>query len=151
MKRNMGGILSLIVFAGITLAGLATGNPAVAQEAEAPPASAEPVLSTGETILGQPPAYLADADAHVTAVIVTLPPGAETGSHHHGVPLFGYMLDGELTVAYAGADTRVYRPGDALMEAIGTSHNGRNTGSEPVRILAVFIGAEGIPDTVASE
>lgn len=144
MRRKRGGALSLVIFAW-----LAIGNPAVSQEAQSP--SVAPVLSTGVTILGQPLAYPAAAAAHVTAVIVTLPAGAGTGWHHHDVPLFGYVLEGELTVAYAGAGTRVYRPGDALMEAIGTAHNGRNTGSGQVRILAVFMGAEGIPNTVASE
>ena len=28
------------------------------------------------------------------------------------------------------------------------AHNGRNTGEGPVKILAVFIGAEGVRDTV---
>ena len=83
----------------------------------------------------------------VTAVIVTLPPGAETGWHRHPVPLFGYMLEGELTVAYEGAGERVYRPGEALMEAIATPHNGQNRGDSDVRILAVFIGAEDRPNS----
>jgi quercetin dioxygenase-like cupin family protein len=115
-----------------------------------PPAPATPavapVLSASETILGQPFAY-PQAGAEVTAVIVTLPPGAATGWHRHPVPLFGSMLAGELTVAYEGAGTRTYRPGDALMEAIGTPHDGRNDGAADVRILAVFIGAEGIPNS----
>lgn len=37
------------------------------------------------------------------------------------------------------------------MEAIGTSHNGRNMTGAPVRILAVFVGAEDIPNTVAAK
>ena len=108
-----------------------------------------PVLSTGETILGQPLVYppAAAGAPHVTAVIVTLPPGAATGWHWHDVPLFGYLLEGELTVAYEGAGERVYRPGDALMEAIGTPHDGHKTGAADVRILAVFIGAEGIQNS----
>ena len=109
-------------------------------------ASVAPVLATGETILGQPIAY-PEASAHVTAVIVTLPPGVSTGLHRHPVPLFGYMLEGELTVTYEGAGERTYRPGDALMEAIDTPHDGRNTGTGDVRILAVFIGADGIPNS----
>jgi len=46
---------------------------------------------------------------------------------------------------------RVYRAGDAFMEAIRLSHNGRNTGAGPMRILAVFMGAEGIADTRLAE
>ena len=38
--------------------------------------------------------------------------------------------------------------GEALMEAIDVAHNGRNTGAGPARILAVFMGADGVPDTV---
>jgi quercetin dioxygenase-like cupin family protein len=117
-------------------------------------ASATPVLSASATILGQPIAY-PGGDPHVTAVIVTLPPGASTGLHRHDVPLFGYMLEGELTVAYHHPDDtvtrRTYLPGEALIEAIGTPHNGRNTGNGDVRILAVFIGAEGIPNSVTEE
>jgi hypothetical protein len=30
------------------------------------------------------------------------------------------------------------------------AHNGHNAGREPVKILAVFIGTEGVPDTVAA-
>jgi quercetin dioxygenase-like cupin family protein len=116
--------------------------------------TATPLLATGQTVLGQTIAY-PEAPPQVTAVIVTLPPGASTGLHRHEVPLFGYLLEGELTVAYHGPDgtvtERTYLPGEALMEAIGTPHDGRNTGPGDVRILAVFIGADGIPNTVGVE
>jgi quercetin dioxygenase-like cupin family protein len=106
------------------------------------------LLSTGKTVLGQSLAYPTGARAKVTAAIVSMQPGAETGWHRHDVPLFGYMLEGELTVDYGPKGTRVYRRGDALMEAIDVPHNGRNTGSGVARILAVFMGADGVPDTV---
>lgn len=123
-------------------------------ENPSPAPSAEPVLATGETILGQPIVW-PDGTPRVTAVVVTLPPGAETGWHRHPVPLFGWMLEGELTVSYEGPEfgttERTYRPGDALMEAVDTPHNGRNTGPGPVRILAVFMGAEGVPNSEKAE
>jgi quercetin dioxygenase-like cupin family protein len=116
--------------------------------------SAEAVLQTGETVLGQPIAW-PEGSPQVTAVIVTLPPGAETGWHAHPVPLFGWMLEGELTVAYQGAGAsetrRTYRPGDALIEAIDTPHNGRNDGAAPVRILAVFMGSQGVANSETAE
>lgn len=123
------------------LAGCATTAPT------APPEPAVvPVLATDQTVLGQAITY-PGADAKVTAVIVTLPPGAQTGWHRHRVPLFGYMLEGELTVAYKGAGERIYRPGDGFMEAITTPHNGRNKGDADVRILAVFVGARNLPNS----
>ncbi len=84
----------------------------------------------------------------VTAVIVEMQPGEETGWHAHDVPMFGYILEGEVTVNYGTHGTRVYRAGDAVMEAIDLAHDGRNTSEGVTRILAVFMGAEGVPNTV---
>ena len=105
------------------------------------------LLSTGQTILSQPIAYPTQSPAKIVSAIVTMLPGEETGWHQHDVPMFGYILEGEVTVTYAGNGTHVYRQGDALIEAIDIPHNGRNTGNGPARILAVFMGADGVPDT----
>lgn len=142
MKRTMLPVVLLIAISGCA---------ADSRQTAPNPASVDPVLATAETILGQPIVYPTGAGANVTAVIVTLPPGAETGWHQHDVPLFGYMLEGELAVDYQGAGQRIYRHGEALMEAIGSSHNGRNLTDAPIRILAVFIGADGVPNTVAAQ
>ncbi len=106
------------------------------------------LLDTGKTVLGQTFSYPTGAPAKVAAAIVTMLPGEETGWHKHDVPMFGYILDGEVTVDYGPAGTRVYRKGEALIEAIDWEHNGRNTGGGNARILAVFMGAEGVPNTV---
>lgn len=119
--------------------------PARAEEALSYKTLATPLLSTGDTIIGQPFAYPA-GKAKVTAVIVTIPPGGETGWHEHAVPLFVYVLDGAVTVDYGDKGTRVYHAGDSLMEAMNWPHDGMNKGDKPVRILAVYIGAEGIPN-----
>ena len=103
--------------------------------------------STGKTVLGQPFAYPEAAPAKVIAVIVSMKPGEETGWHKHDVPLFGYVLEGELTVDYGKDGTRTYKTGDSLIEAFKTPHNGRNTGTGNMRVLAVFMGADGVPNT----
>jgi len=108
----------------------------------------ETLLATGETLLGQPITYPTGAPAKVTADIICIDPGAETGWHEHDVPLLAYMLKGELTVDYGPRGTHVYREGDVIVEAIGKAHNGHNTGAGMVRMFAVFLGAEGVPDTV---
>ena len=87
------------------------------------------LLGTTQTIIGQRIAYPTEAPAKVTAVIVTMLPGEATGWHRHDVPMFGYILEGEVTVDYGAKGTRVYKKGDALMEAIDWEHNGRNSGS----------------------
>jgi quercetin dioxygenase-like cupin family protein len=145
--------MTMYLIRAVLLAAL-TGCSTAEPPATPPTTGVTPVLSTGQTVLGQYFAY-PTTTPHVTSVIVTLPPGAETGLHHHDAPLFGYVLEGELTVAYHDAENstavRTYRPGDGLIEAIATPHNGRNTGSGDVRILVVFIGAEGMPITVKDE
>ena len=84
-------------------------------------------------------------------MIITMPPGAETGLHRHDAPFFAYIMEGELTVEYKGYGARVYKAGDALMEANATPHNGRNSGDNMVRILAVFMGGEGVANTTPLE
>jgi len=111
----------------------------------------ETLLSTDKTLLGQPISYPRRAPAKVTADIITIAPGAETGWHEHDVPLLAYMLKGELTVDYGSGGTHVYREGDVIVEAIGTPHNGHNSGRAVVRMFAVFLGAEGMPDTTQVE
>jgi quercetin dioxygenase-like cupin family protein len=110
-----------------------------------------PLLSTGTTVLGEPLHYPASGPAHVTAAIVTLAPGAKTILHRHGVPLFAYILEGELTVDYGVRGKRTYRQGEALMEAMDVPHYGLDTGAQPVRILAVYLGAEGAADFIPVE
>jgi len=105
------------------------------------------LISTRQTILGQPIVYPTEGPAKVAAAIVTMQPGEETGWHQHDVPMFGYVLEGEVTVDYGAKGTHVYRQGDALVEAIDVPHNGRNTGKGEARILSVFMGAEGVPNT----
>lgn len=109
---------------------------------------AVPLLSTGKTIVGEPIRYPTTGPAHITAAIVTLAPGAKTIPHKHGVPLFAYILDGALTVDYGTHGKRTYRQGDAFMEAMDVAHFGINAGTQPVRILAVYIGAEGAKDVI---
>jgi quercetin dioxygenase-like cupin family protein len=113
-----------------------------------PSASAEVLLDADtETILDQPVDY-PGGEAEVSSAIVTIPPGGETGWHHHDAPMYAYVLSGEVVVDYGDEGERTYRAGDAFIEAVGTSHNGRNPGAEPVEILAVNIGAAGVENTV---
>lgn len=105
------------------------------------------VLSTSKTLLNQPLVYPTGAPAKLTASIITMQPGEERGWHKHEVPLFGYILDGELTIDLGPHGTHVFKKGEAFLEAIDTAHNGRNLGNSAVRILAVFLGADGVPNT----
>ena len=140
LRRHV--ILTAAVLAGAVL-------PALARDA-APGYPAVPLLSTGRNIVGETIRY-PEGNAHVTAAIVTLAPGGHTIVHRHGVPLFAYILSGALTVDYGTHGTRTYRQGDAFMEAMDVAHFGINTGDEPVRILAVYMGADGASNVIPAK
>ena len=108
-----------------------------------------PLLSSSTTIIDQPIAY-PDGTAKVTAAIVTIPPGGETGWHLHEVPLFAYILEGEITLDYGEKGIVTKKAGDSMLEAMNWAHNGMNKGDVPLRILAVYMGAEGLPNAEAA-
>jgi len=112
------------------------------------PSRIKKLLSTSETVVGETITYPVTAPATLSAAVVTLAPGEETGWHRHGVPVFGYILQGELTVDYGDKGTRNYQTGDGFAEAIDAPHNGHNTGKSPMRVLAVFMGMEGQPTSI---
>lgn len=106
-----------------------------------------PLLSTSKTVMDEPIVYPAGGTAKLTAGIVTMAPGQETGWHTHGVPLTGIILEGELTVDYGDKGKRTYSQGQSIAEAMSVAHNGRNTGSGVMKLFAVYLGAEGVANT----
>jgi quercetin dioxygenase-like cupin family protein len=124
--------------------------PAFAEDATPPTdyqALLTPLLQSGTDILGAPLAYPAGTP-NVTAAIVTLPPGASTGWHTHEVPLYAYILTGELTVDYGDKGIKVYHAGDSVLEAMNWPHNGSNLGTVEVKLLAVYMGGSDRANTV---
>lgn len=106
-----------------------------------------PLLQGSTDVLGTPLAYPAGTP-NVTAAVVTVPPGGETGWHVHEVPLFAYILEGELTVDYGTKGTKIYRAGESVLEAVGWSHNGTNTGTVPMKLVAVYMGSDAAQNTI---
>ena len=139
-------ILRTVLFAAAFL----VSAPAHAEDAS-PPAYQNlltPLLKSGTDVLGAPLTYPA-GNPVVTSATVTIPPGGETGWHQHEVPLFAYILTGELTVDYGDKGTRTYRAGDAVLEAMNWPHNGTNTGTVPMTLVAVYMGSDTAANTVA--
>lgn len=91
-------------------------------------------------VLGGPLVY-PDCKPRVEALKITLSPGQVGGIHQHLTPLFAYVLSGELSVTYEQGDgiTKIYREGDALMDAMNVMHHGFNQTDEPVTLLAVYM------------
>jgi quercetin dioxygenase-like cupin family protein len=129
--------------------GLLSVCPAIAEDQASPNYQAllTPLLQSGTDVLGTPLAY-PTGNANITAAIVTIPPGGQTGWHSHEVPLFAYVLEGELTVDYGTKGKKTYRAGDSVLEAVNWTHNGTNTGAVPMKLLAVYMGSDTAKNTL---
>lgn len=106
------------------------------------------LLDTSTDTMGKPVAYPA-GQAHVTAQVVTLQPGATSNPNVHRTPMYLQVLEGDLTVDYGAQGKKTYHEGEAFIEAQGIAHHGVNEGSAPVTFLAVYMGAEGVPNESA--
>ena len=106
------------------------------------------LFSGSTTVMDEEISYPVTGKAHVNAMIVTLAPGEKTVVHKHGVPTFIYILEGEVTVDYQDHGKRTYHQGESFLEAMDVAHDGMNTGTVPVKILAVYMGADGAKDVV---
>ncbi len=106
------------------------------------------VLSTKTTSMGQAIKYPRSPKPEVTALEIEIPPGMETGWHRHPFPGYGYVCSGVLTLEVEGGKRLYYRAGEAFAEMVDIPHNGVNSGTKPVRILAFFTGETGKPYTM---
>ena len=102
------------------------------------------VLKTQTSWDGQPLQYPA-GDAEVTGMLIEIAPGGETGWHLHPVPSFGMVVQGELEVSLKDGRTKRMKAGDALAEVVNTAHNGRNVGTEAVKLVVFYAGSKGQP------
>ena len=109
--------------------------------------SAVPVLKSGKTADGDPLVYLQTQKPEVVSVIGTLEPKGQTALHRHPVPVFVYLLDGQLTVRTEGMEPRNYKTGEAFLESVNMWHQAFNEGDQPTKVLVVFLGEEGKPTT----
>ena len=100
------------------------------------------LLKTKHTWNGAPIAY-PKGEAEVTALLVEIAPGGETGWHRHSVPSFGMVLQGTLEVHLANGNVKLLAPGEVLAEVIDSAHNGRNVGEDPVKLVVFYAGAAG--------
>lgn len=89
--------------------------------------------------------------AEVTAMTVDLAPGAETGWHQHPVPVYAYVISGNISVAIEGGKHLTFGAGDAIIEVVNTLHNGTNIGTEPVKLAVFYLGMAGTANVIKPE
>lgn len=103
---------------------------------------------TTVTANGQKISYPVTDKAEVTALVVEIAPGAETGWHKHSIPVYAYMLSGVLEVQVEGGKPLIYKTGDAIIEVVNTFHTGKNNGTVPVQLAVFYTGIAGQPNVI---
>jgi len=109
------------------------------------------VLKSTKTADGDPLQLPQSGTVEVVSVIGTIEPGGRTARHQHPVPVYVYVLEGELEVKSEDGEPRHYKAGDAFLESVNRWHQAFNRGASETKILVVFIGEEGKPTTVTSK
>jgi quercetin dioxygenase-like cupin family protein len=106
------------------------------------------ILRTTVNSTGQAIAYPRDGKPEVTALLIEMAPGEETGWHQHPVPLLGYLLSGELTVYQISGEKRVVHAGEVSLESVDVVHNGVNEGAVPCKMIVFVAGLKDVPFTI---
>lgn len=135
-----------LVFLTLLIGGLLRAEPP--SDGYQPEIKVTPLLRTTTTSAGQPLVYPQTDHPEATAIFVEIPPGAETGWHKHPFPCFAYILSGQLEVEVANGQTNHLVAGQAMAESINLLHNGKNKGSEPVKLIMFVMGETNQPFTL---
>jgi len=105
-----------------------------------------PIEQSPKTILGQDFKYPVGQPL-IKAYSIDIPAGKKTSLHKHAIPLFVYIVSGELEVDYGSKGKKVFKAGTSYIEAIEWCHIGKAVGKKPVKIIGVYLG-EQIPDQI---
>lgn len=106
------------------------------------------ILKTDITTGNYPVKYLNTGRPEITVMKVEIKPGGETGWHSHPVPVYAYVLEGNLTVEVRGGNTYHFTAGDAIVEVVNIPHNGKNLSTTPVVLIVFYTGEAGTPNTI---
>ena len=90
----------------------------------------------------------------MTAVEITLPPGAPSGAkHHHPGFVIGYVLEGQYSFAVNDQAPKVINAGQMFFESFDApgevhSTSGNASATQPVKFLAIVFTKKGDPVTI---
>jgi len=108
------------------------------------------LLKSRTDSIGRPHQYLRTDRPEVIAALVDIAPGAQTGWHLHWFPVYAYVLSGTLQVELEDGRTNVFKQGQVIVEVQKLSHNGRNIGPDPVRLIVFYTGEAGQTPSVTT-
>ena len=100
---------------------------------------------------GQPlPAY-PRGQPKLKVLRIEIPAGVVLPWHTHPVINAAVILRGTLALKLKNGTTKLFEPGQAIVEVIDTVHTGRALGSEDVELVVFYAGVERVPTTVLQQ
>lgn len=146
MKKLIGTIAALIGVVGFS--GSALAAPA---HSDSGPTSDAITLDSkqGKTIIGQDFKYPSGTPL-VKGRIVEIKPGQNIEWHKHAIPVYAYVISGELKVDYGSKGQKVIPAGESYIEAMNWCHQGMANGKKPAKLLVVYLGQQQ-PDQIKPE
>jgi quercetin dioxygenase-like cupin family protein len=81
------------------------------------------------------------------SVLVEFAGDARTGRHTHPGDEIDYIIEGQGELIIDGQPPKVLKAGDASIIPGGVVHDTHNTGSQPMKVVAVFVVEKGKPLT----
>lgn len=77
--------------------------------------------------------------------ITELAAGFKSGRHSHPGPVLAYVAEGEFWYLVDGQPEKIYKVGESFQLPHSAIHNEGAAGSNPVKVMAVFIVEKGKP------
>jgi quercetin dioxygenase-like cupin family protein len=76
---------------------------------------------------------------------VEIAPGASAGRHTHPGEEISYVMEGEGEVLIQGQPALKIKAGDGFVVPNGAVHDAHNTGTQPLKLAAVYVVEKGKP------
>ncbi len=76
---------------------------------------------------------------------VEIAPGARAGRHTHPGEEISYVEEGTGELLIDGKPARALKAGDGFVVPAGAIHDARNTGSQPLKVVAIYLVEKGKP------
>jgi quercetin dioxygenase-like cupin family protein len=82
-------------------------------------------------------------EAVITNIEIT--PGGSAGRHTHPGDEISYVVSGQGEILMEGHPALKIKPGDGFIVPGGTKHDAHNTGTEPLKLVGIYVVEKGKP------
>ena len=124
----------------ISVAALAIGGAALAQDKMAPPvAQTQGLKRTVVQKFDVPP-----GERETVVAVAEIPPNTDVARHTHPGPEVDYVLEGDVTLTVADQPAKTYKAGESFYVPPETPHAARS-GANGSKVLATYIVEKGKP------